>query len=102
MRSTVCSRAAMWFFAAACVSPVVSIFARAVDAEVSPPPVTLAVSGRANATPSIASDGDVVVVAWGASLPSGATDVFLAVSRNGHVALTDRGMLLANELTLSL
>jgi hypothetical protein len=45
--------------------------------------VTLAVPGRANATPSIASDGDVVAVAWGASLPSGATDVFVAVSRDG-------------------
>jgi hypothetical protein len=44
---------------------------------------TLAVQGRANATPSIASAGDFVAVVWGASLPSGATDVFAAVSRDG-------------------
>ncbi len=43
----------------------------------------LSVPGRANATPSIASDGDLVSVAWGGSLPNGATDVFLAVSRDG-------------------
>ena len=42
----------------------------------------LAVPGRANATPAIAAEDDVVVVAWGASLPSGATDVFVALSRD--------------------
>jgi hypothetical protein len=45
--------------------------------------LTLAVSGRSNATPSIASDGDVVTIAWGASTPTGATDVYAAVSRDG-------------------
>src|SRR5206468_9287663 len=29
------------------------------------------------------SDGDIVAVAWGGTLPSGVTDVFLAVSRDG-------------------
>lgn len=47
---------------------------------------TLAVPGRSNATPSIAADGEFVAVAWGASLlggPGGATDIFLATSRDG-------------------
>jgi hypothetical protein len=47
------------------------------------PPVTLAVAGRSNATPSLAVDGNTVVVAWSASLPGGATDIFAAVSRDG-------------------
>jgi hypothetical protein len=45
--------------------------------------LTLAVSGRSNATPSIASDGSFVTIAWGASTPAGATDVYAAVSRDG-------------------
>ena len=47
--------------------------------------VTLAVNGRANATPSIAAIGQVVAVAWGATMSnrsSGATDVYVAVSRD--------------------
>jgi len=44
---------------------------------------TLAVPGRSNATPSIAADGQFVAIAWSAALPSGATDIFLAVSRDG-------------------
>ena len=44
---------------------------------------TLSVPGRASATPSIAADGQFVAVAWGGTLPGGATDVFLAVSRDG-------------------
>jgi hypothetical protein len=43
----------------------------------------LSVTGRSNATPSIAADGSVVVVAWGASTAAGATDVYSAVSRDG-------------------
>jgi hypothetical protein len=43
---------------------------------------TLSVSGRSNATPSIASDGSIVTIAWGASTSAGATDVYLAVSRD--------------------
>lgn len=49
--------------------------------------VTLRIAGRANATPSIAALGDVVAVAWGAttlgSSRRAATDVFVAVSRDG-------------------
>jgi len=44
---------------------------------------TLAVPGRTNATPSIAADGAFVAIRWSASLPDGATDIFLAVSRDG-------------------
>jgi hypothetical protein len=83
MRSKVWSRTAALLLAVAFVVPVVSAFRRTVDAAVSAGSVTLAIPGRANATPSIAADDDVVAVAWGASLPSGATDVFLAVSRDG-------------------
>jgi hypothetical protein len=43
----------------------------------------LAVPGRSNATPSIVADGNFVAVTWGASLPSGATDIFLATSGDG-------------------
>jgi hypothetical protein len=45
--------------------------------------ISLAVPGRSNATPSIAADGDFVTIAWGASTPAGATDVYNAVSRDG-------------------
>jgi hypothetical protein len=40
------------------------------------------VPGRANATPSIAAEGSLVAVAWGATL-AGKADVFAAVSRDG-------------------
>jgi hypothetical protein len=45
--------------------------------------IELAVTGRRNATPTIAADGRFVAVAWGGALASGATDVFAAVSRDG-------------------
>lgn len=57
--------------------------ASAADALPSRHAITLAVPGRANATPSIAADGKTVVVVWGAWLPRGTTDVFAAVSRDG-------------------
>jgi hypothetical protein len=44
--------------------------------------VTLGVPGRANATPSIASDGQRLAVAWGAR-GEGGTDVFVAMSADG-------------------
>lgn len=44
--------------------------------------VTLSVAGRTSATPSVASHGNVVAVAWGARTPAGATDVYVAVSRD--------------------
>lgn len=45
--------------------------------------ITLAVAGRANATPSIVADGRFVAVAWGATSADGKADVFVATSRNG-------------------
>ncbi len=50
--------------------------------------VTLGVTGRENATPSVAAIGDVVAVVWGATSRSsggsgGATDVYVALSRDG-------------------
>jgi hypothetical protein len=46
-------------------------------------PLELGVKGRGNATPTIAADGPFVAVTWGGTLPSGTTDVFTAVSRDG-------------------
>jgi hypothetical protein len=43
----------------------------------------LAVEGRANATPFVASKGDFVAVVWSASEEGGATDLFLATSDDG-------------------
>jgi hypothetical protein len=43
----------------------------------------LTVPGRVNATPSIAALGDVVAVAWTATIPGGAGDVYVAISRDG-------------------
>ena len=47
-----------------------------------PADTVLTVQGRASATPSIAASGAFVAVAWTASMAGGATDVFLATSRN--------------------
>jgi hypothetical protein len=44
--------------------------------------VTLSVPDRSNATPTVAADGTFVTVVWGATLPSGVTDIFAAVSRD--------------------
>jgi hypothetical protein len=46
---------------------------------------TLAIQGRANATPSVAAANQFVVVAWGATdeTKAGTTDVYLAISRDG-------------------
>ena len=44
---------------------------------------TLHVAGRSDSTPWVAARGRFVAVAWGATVPSGKTDVFLAVSRDG-------------------
>jgi len=45
--------------------------------------VTLAISGRTNATPSVAAVNQFVAVAWGATLSGHGTDVYVAVSRDG-------------------
>lgn len=50
-----------------------------------PEPQALAISGMANATPSIAASGDFVAVAWGATDANGSTDVYAAVSLDGGV-----------------
>jgi hypothetical protein len=42
---------------------------------------SLAIAGRSNATPWVASDGPLVAVVWGASI-AGKTDVFVAVSHD--------------------
>lgn len=46
-------------------------------------PIEIGVKGRSNATLSIGADGNFVTIAWGASTPGGATDVYAAVSRDG-------------------
>ena len=45
--------------------------------------IALGVKGRGNATPTIAAEGPFVAVAWGGTEPSGTTDVFAGVSRDG-------------------
>src|ERR1051325_1712880 len=47
-----------------------------------PADTVLTVQGRASATPSIAANGSFVAIAWTAAAPGGATDVFLATSRD--------------------
>lgn len=56
--------------------------AAAVDETAPASATVLAVPGRANATPSIASLGDTVVIAWSAATQEGATDVYVATSRD--------------------
>lgn len=53
------------------------------------PLISLAVAGRSNATPWIAASGRFVAVAWGASAADGATDVFMATSRDGGQSFSD-------------
>jgi len=45
--------------------------------------VTLAISGRTNATPSVAAVNQFVAVAWGATLSGHGTDIYVAVSPDG-------------------
>lgn len=51
--------------------------------------VVLAVSGRSNQTPWAAAVGRTIAVAWGASNPAGATDVFVATSRDAGVTFAE-------------
>jgi len=44
---------------------------------------TLAVAGRANANVSLVANEELVSATWSAALPTGATDVFLALSHDG-------------------
>jgi hypothetical protein len=61
---------------AAAITPAVG---RAAPAASGTTAIVLSVPGRANAHPSVATDGDVAVVAWSAR-GSGGTDVYAAVS----------------------
>ena len=61
----------------------VVLLAVAVSLSAANAPIELGVKGRGNATPTIAADGSFVAVTWGATQPSGVTDVFAAVSRDG-------------------
>ena len=65
------------------VWPVIGFVVLAVSLSAANAPVELGVKGRGNATPTIAADGSFVAVAWGGAQPSGTTDVFTAVSRDG-------------------
>lgn len=65
------------------VSPVASGSSRTDERATTGNGVTLAVPGRSNATPSVATDDDLVAIVWSASLASGTTDIFLAVSHDG-------------------
>lgn len=47
-----------------------------------PQRVFLRVPDRSSATPWVAATGEFVAVAWGATLPGGKTDVFVAVSHD--------------------
>jgi hypothetical protein len=56
--------------------------ALAVSLSAANAPIEVGVKGRGNATPTIAADGSFVAVAWGGTTKNGATDVFVAVSRD--------------------
>src|SRR5215471_7583600 len=43
---------------------------------------TLSVAGRTNANVTLAAGGTLVAAAWAASLPSGVTDIYAAISRD--------------------
>ena len=64
---------------AAAVTPAVLRAIPAVPAAAGAAAIELSVPGRANAHPSVATDGDVAVVAW-STRGSGGTDVYAAVS----------------------
>jgi len=67
---------------------VIGSIVLAVSLSAASAPIELGVKGRGNATPTIAADGSFVAVTWGGTLPSGATDVFAAVSRDGGRAFS--------------
>jgi hypothetical protein len=59
----------------------VAVWSLALRAEPPTGASSLAIAGRSNATPWVASDGPLVAVVWGASIAD-KTDVFLAVSHD--------------------
>jgi hypothetical protein len=82
-RLRVLSSGLLVVLAGLCLSPRLTRTVAATEAVDAAPIVTLAVLNRTNATPSIAAEGTTVAVAWGASTEAGATDVFVATSRDG-------------------
>lgn len=66
-----------WLFVA-----IFAIHGATLSTSAAPGDVTLAVAGRTNATPWIASAGQFVAVVWAASA-SGKGDIYVATSRNG-------------------
>ena len=66
-----------WLFVA-----ISAIHGATISTNAAPGDVTLAVDGRTNATPWVASAGQFVAVTWAASA-SGKGDIYLATSRNG-------------------
>ena len=78
MRFEMWSRAAVVGVAALCVCSL-DASPRALGSRTR---TDLRVPGRTNATPSLAADGDRVAIVWGASLPSGDTDVFVSTSHD--------------------
>jgi hypothetical protein len=65
------------------VWPAIGALIFVVSISASNAPTDLGVKGRGNATPTIAADGPFVAVTWGGTEPSGVTDVFASVSRDG-------------------
>jgi len=65
----------------AVVLGAVAMVGLAPRAAPSPDTISLAIAGRSNTTPWVASDGPWVAVVWGASM-EGKTDAFLAVSHD--------------------
>jgi hypothetical protein len=72
-------RLALLAFSALASAAAAPAVVRAVPIAADTAAVVLAVPGHANAHPSLATDGDVAVVAWSAR-GSGGTDVYAAVS----------------------
>ena len=77
MRIVTGSGTVTWLFAA-----IFAIHGTTLSTTAAPADVTLAVAGRINATPWVASAGQFVAVVWAASA-SGKGDIYVATSRNG-------------------
>jgi len=62
---------------------LLTMMACARPADVVPTSLTIDVAGRASASPSLAADGERVVLAWAASSDVEGTDVFASMSHDG-------------------
>jgi hypothetical protein len=65
-----------WLGAALTLLVAISVRAASENA------IDIAVTGRANAYPSVVAAGQIVALAWGASTGEGVTDVYVALSRD--------------------